>query len=250
VKRFDLILTAGLGFFVLSGAVAGTAWGAAVPSSTAVIIFNDSAHQAELIIPTPACPSTQPTCEWKFFLNEPKLSVDIATVYGTSGTVVIPYPTDFCGVIQADAYVGPPFVPKRGFQHTINDCDEPPTGTSSTDTTLGTTPMPAPPVVASNSGQLPTTPTAPPTVSASADLALTAASGTSPATDAAPTQLPFTGVDTKALWTIGLALLALGLALNFSASTWRKMLRYLLAVTPVSTTIPKHRIQRDRSRRR
>src|ERR1022692_895966 len=130
--RMKRIILAVVAVFCLLVAFAPrSAWAAPSSSAYPVITFDDAAHQAELTIPTPACATTQPTCEWKFFLNEPKLSVDVATIYGTSGTLVIPYPPNFCGVIQADAYVGPPWVPKRGWQHNIEDCAS--SGTATTD---------------------------------------------------------------------------------------------------------------------
>jgi hypothetical protein len=45
---------------------------------------------------------------------------------------------------------------------------------------------------------------------------------------AAPTQLPFTGVDVKPLWFIGLTLVALGVGLLTSGESWRRMARRLL----------------------
>ena len=114
MKRIIKIIGATIGLFAISVPLGGAALSAADTSSSAVIVFDDAAHQAQLIIPTPACSASQPNCQWKFFLNEPKLSVDVGTVYGTSGTLTIDYPSDFCGVIQADAYVGPPWIPKLG----------------------------------------------------------------------------------------------------------------------------------------
>jgi hypothetical protein len=233
VKRLTVVFISVLALFALSATLGGAAWSAAATSSTAQIIFDDAAQQAELIIPTPACPASQPTCEWKFFLNEPKLSVDVATVYGTSGTLTIPYPANFCGVIQADAYVGPPFVPQRGFQHTIEDCT-PPTTTTTTTTTTTMVPPVVPPVVTGNQSPPPSPPAAAPAPApapapaAPAALPFTATPTATPAS-AAPTQLPFTGVNTKPLWFLGLTLVALGLALLTSAATWRKLRRQVLA---------------------
>ncbi len=140
-----VVMSSVIALIALSVTLGGAAWSAADSSSTAVITFDDAAQQAQLIIPTPACPASQPDCQWKFFLNEPKLSVDVATVYGTSGTLTIDYPKDFCGVIQADAYVGPPWVAKRGFQHTIEDCTPPTTTTTAPPATTTTTSSPTPP---------------------------------------------------------------------------------------------------------
>ncbi len=141
MKRTILAVSAIIVVIAVSVILGGAAVSASDTSSTAVIIFDDAAQQAKLIIPTPACPASQPDCQWKFFLNEPKLSVDVATVYGTSGTLTIDYPKDFCGVIQADAYVGPPWVAERGFQHTIEDCTSP---TTTMDAPVTTTTSDAP----------------------------------------------------------------------------------------------------------
>ncbi len=117
-----LIIASVIAVTVVAAAAAGTAWGASGPSS-AIITFDDVAQQVTLQIPDPPCDVTEPNCVWKFFLNEPKESVDVATIFGTSGTLTLPYPANFCGIIQADAYVGPsmngPWVPKRGWQHQI-----------------------------------------------------------------------------------------------------------------------------------
>ncbi len=191
-----------------------------------VITFDDVAHQVTLTIPTTPCPAAMPECIWKFFLNEPKLSVDVTTVYsepGASGTLTIPYPDAFCGVIQADAYIGgPPWVPQRGFQHTISDCTStpvtPPSPPSNTPVTpapivpAATTPPPAsPPADAAT-----VTPSAAPVVAATSAQPVTTATAP-PATPAhvAPvaTQLPFTGLDVEPLLFIGMGLVLLGLYL-------------------------------------
>jgi len=235
-KMTILIATAVVALISMSAIMEAGAWGAGGGTSTAVITFDDAAQQVTLTIPTPACPGTQPTCQWKFFLNEPKLSVDVSTIYGTSGVLTLAYPKDFCGVIQADAYVGPPWVAKRGFQHTIEDCNPvttptsapPPTSTTTTTddepstTTTSTTSTTPPPGDAPTS--VPPTPpsagaaaTSPPVVAAAAVTpAALPASSAVPATVAAssaPSQLPFTGVDFESLLVMGLASVALGLCL-------------------------------------
>jgi len=245
VKR--ILIASAIAVTVVAAVAIGTAWGAPGAPSSAVITFDDNAHQVTLQIPSPACPTTQPGCQWKFFLNEPKLSVDVATIYGTSGTLTLAYPPNFCGVIQADAYVGPPWVPKRGWQHTIEDCtfattgttastdlpdtggttattdapDTPPTSTSPTTeapeqggpnapvTPVGTPPGPV---------QLPDTQAAAvaPAVSGPA----TVASATTPAarpetaaTGARLTSLPFTGADLQPFVYLGTMFVVLGIVL-------------------------------------
>jgi hypothetical protein len=228
MKRIAVVLGAGLAMIGMSLAMQVAAWGVGSPSS-AVITFDDVAQSVTLTIPTPACPATQPGCRWKFFLNEPKLHVDVAILYGTSGTLTIPYPPNFCGVIQADAYIGgPPWVPKRGWQHTISDCAVPNTPVSTTSSTMA----PDAPIVAPTSTSAPTT-TMPATseespvntqapvvagvVAGASDAPQTAPSVAQPKTAAvvSPTQLPFTGIDIKPLFFLGLTMVGLGLSLMF-----------------------------------
>jgi hypothetical protein len=226
VKRIIVAIGSVIVLIAFSVTLGGAAWSAADSSSPAVITFNDAAQQVQLTIPTPACPTSQPDCQWKFFLNEPKLSVDVATVYGTSGVLTLDYPKDFCGVIQADAYVGPPWVAQRGFQHTIEDCEPPPTTTTTTTTT-------APPPTTTTTTNVPPVPPVPPPVSGSnippptpppAALPFTAPATTS--TVAAPlTQLPFTGKNIKPILFAGLTLVALGLALLAPSRYWRRASR-------------------------
>ena len=224
MKRIIVAIGSVIVLIACSVTLGGAAWSAADSSSTAVITFNDAARQVQLTIPTPACPTSQPDCQWKFFLNEPKLSVDVATVYGTSGVLTLDYPEDFCGVIQADAYVGPPWVAKRGFQHTIEDCTPPTTTTTEPPTTTTTEPPTTtttnvPPVPPPTSGSNIQPPAPPPA-------ALPVTAPAAPATVAAPlTQLPFTGKNIKPILFAGLILVALGLALLAPSRYWRRASR-------------------------
>jgi hypothetical protein len=255
VKRIAVILSMVIGLITMSVTLGGAAWSAAASPTTPVITFNDAAQDVTLTIPTPACPASQPACEWKFFLNEPKLHVDVATVYGTSGTLTLAYPHAFCGVIQADAYIGgPPWVPKRGFQHTISDCTTPTTTTTTTvPTTTPTTGPPTPTTVPPSTPTVPpvvqgtnTPPPAPPAQTPPAALPFTATppaavpAATVPAATVpaatVPTQLPFTGVNTKPLWFLGIALVALGLALTRSKDAWSRL--RLRASTAVRDYLP------------
>jgi hypothetical protein len=241
VKR--ILIASAVAVTVVAAVAIGTAWGAPGAPSSAVITFDDSAHQVTLQIPSPACPTAQPGCEWKFFLNEPKLSIDVATIYGTSGTLTLAYPPNFCGVIQADAYVGPPWVPKRGWQHTIGDCtsattattdlpdtggttattDAPDTPPSSTTTTTdapehGGTNAPVTPIgTTSGTVQLPDTQAA--AVAPAVAPAAAEASATTPsalpetATSARLTSLPFTGADLQPFVYLGTMFVVLGIVL-------------------------------------
>jgi len=230
VKRIILAIGSVIVLITCSVTLGGAAWSAADSSSGPVITFNDAAQQVTLTIPTPACPTSQPDCQWKFFLNEPKLSVDVATIYGTSGVLTLDYPKDFCGVIQADAYVGPPWVPKRGFQHTIEDCEPPPTTTTTTEPPTTTTTAP-PPTTSTTAPPVPPPPSGP-SVQPPAQApppAPTALPFTPPATTptvTAPlTQLPFTGKNIKPILFAGLTLVALGLALLAPSRYWRRVSR-------------------------
>ncbi len=228
MKRTIVALAAVISLVALSVTLGGAAWSATNAPSTAVITFDDAAHQVTLQIPSPACPTTQPDCQWKFFLNEPKLSVDVATIYGTSGTLTLSYPPNFCGVIQADAYVGPPWVAKRGFQHTIEDCEPPtttttvPPTTTTTEppTTTTTTEPPIPPPISGNNVE-------PPAPAPAPVAPIATVTPTPPLT-----QLPFTGKDIKPFLFGGLALVALGLALAAPSEVWRRASRRLSNMVP------------------
>ena len=225
MKRIIVAIGSVIVLIAFSVTLGGAAWSAANSSSTAVITFDDAAQHVQLTIPTPACPTSQPDCQWKFFLNEPKLSVDVATVYGTSGVLTLDYPKDFCGVIQADAYVGPPWVAKRGWQHTIDDCTTPTTTSTEPPTTTTTTNVPPTTTTTTNVPPVPP-PTSGPSIQPPAP-APAALPFTAPATTvAAPlTQLPFTGKDIKPYLFAGLTLVALGLALLAPSRFWRRASR-------------------------
>jgi hypothetical protein len=229
MKRIAAVVCAGITLIGMSVAMEVAAWGVSGSPTSAVITFDDAARQVTLTIPTPPCPALQPDCQWKFFLNEPKLHVDVGILYGKSGTLTIPYPPNFCGVIQADAYIGgPPWVPKRGWQHTIEDCTppEPPVTpvtpvTPATPTTAPTTTTISsaiePPVNSPVDTLPPTTTTVsvPGAVAAASGGPQVGSSSGAPASTpaVASSQLPFTGVDVKPLFFMGMTLVGLGMCL-------------------------------------
>jgi hypothetical protein len=254
MKRAIIAASSVLALTLLSVSLGAAAWSVTGSPSTAVITFDDAAQQVTLTIPTPACPTSQPGCMWKFFLNEPKLSVDVAIVYGTSGTLTLAYPKNFCGVIQADAYVGPPWVAKRGFQHTIEDCSGPvgpttgsaastttteqPGQAGATSTTPSTVPSPvdaaSSPPPAAAAGSPPSAPTSasgagPASTSHNAPADATSGTPASAPVHAATGLLPFTGVGFQQFLLIGLSLVVLGLALLTSTESGRRMARRLAA---------------------
>jgi LPXTG-motif cell wall-anchored protein len=226
VKR--IIIASVMAMTVVAAAAAGTAWGA--PSTSGpVITFDDANNVVTLQIPDPPCPASEPGCVWKFFLNEPKVSVDVSTIYGTAaGTLTLAYPQNFCGIIQADAYIGPtangPWTPQRGWQHQLpdSDCTTPTTSTTSTSTTEvpPTTPTDIPPSKdgSSAAGTVPvtTTSTTPPPVPETKAVSTTP-STTTPTVkaDAALTSLPFTGINLMPFVLLGVGCVALGLGLLF-----------------------------------
>jgi hypothetical protein len=91
----------------------------------AVIQFNDPGRVVTLTIPTPPCRPDGNTiaCQWELEVDEPNVPGQpvVGTAFGTSGVLSIPYPS-YCGVIQADAVVGPPPRREVGYQHQINTC--------------------------------------------------------------------------------------------------------------------------------
>jgi hypothetical protein len=199
---------------------AGSTAGAAGPGP--VITFDDANNVVTLQIPDPPCPTTEPGCVWKFFLNEPKVSVDVSTVYSTQGgTLTLAYPQNFCGIIQADAYIGPsangPWTPQRGWQHQLPDSDctpTPPTPPSG----------PVQPVIPPDGPQTTPVVTTPPvTVPATTQAASVPVATTTPSAPvtpvvkaaAEPTSLPFTGVNLMPFVLSGVTCVALGLGLLF-----------------------------------
>jgi hypothetical protein len=89
------------------------------------IAFGDKAGAVTLTIPVPACRKFggHTACLWELFVNEPGEPGQpvIGAAFGTAGVLSVPYPT-FCGVLQADALVGPPTRKEVGFRHLIRTC--------------------------------------------------------------------------------------------------------------------------------
>ena len=114
-----------LGLAVVPLALALTTHGADADVNHAVIHFDDPGRVVTLTIPTPPCRPDQHTivCQWELLVNEPFVPGQpiVGEVFGTSGVLYVPYPA-FCGVIQADAMVGPPQRREVGFRHLINTC--------------------------------------------------------------------------------------------------------------------------------
>ena len=122
---------------------------------------------------------------------------------------------------------------KRGFQHTIEDCEpptttttEPPTTTTTEPptTTTTTTTQPIPPPISGNNVE-------PPAPAPAAPVAPVATVTATPPL----TQLPFTGRDIKPFLFGGLTLVALGLALVAPPEVWRRLSRRLSRMFPATS---------------
>lgn len=240
MKRIALVVISGIALIVLSLTLQGAAWGGGTGPGTPVVTFDNAAQAVQLTIPTSACTSG-PNCQWKFYLTEPSHSLVVGSIDGSSGTLTIPYPTSYCGSMEAEAYVG--LASSPAVEQTVNECCSPtssttmpPSWTSTTTTSTSMPPLapiPAPTATTTttstslpprNGGGTSTSPpsaaaASPPTVGSVAASSVTPtanASAALPATVAAtagPTSLPFTGLDIKALFFAGLALVALGLSM-------------------------------------
>jgi hypothetical protein len=242
MKRIALVVISGIALIILSLTLQGAAWGGGTGPSTPAVTFDNSAQAVQLTIPPSACTSG-PNCQWKFYLTEPTHSLVVGSIDGSSGTLTIPYPASYCGSMEAEAYVGQSSSP--AVQDTMNACCWPTssttmpstwTSTSTTSTTMPAlvpTPTPAPTTTttttstslpngngADSSASPPSAAAASPPAAGSVAAnsvtppanASAAVPATVPAT-AGPTSLPFTGLDIKALFFAGLALVALGLTM-------------------------------------
>ena len=78
------------------------------------------ADHVTLTIPTPPCRQTHGTtsCQWTLAATE-NLGPATGRATGTAGTLSVPYPANYCGVIHAAAIVGPPLRKEVGHKHTI-----------------------------------------------------------------------------------------------------------------------------------
>jgi hypothetical protein len=238
------VVISGIVLMVLSVAMQSAAWGGGTGPGTPVITFDNAAQVVELTIPASSCSPSGPNCQWKFFLTEPSHSLVVGSIDGSSGTLSIPYPANYCGTMEAEAYLG--LASSPAVQQTMSGCCWPspsttmatlapanqptptwttmptpaptaaPTSapTSTTSTTLaagngpvGVTPPPSAAAASSSPGGSVAASSTTPTEQASSTVpaAVTAAKG--------PTSLPFTGIDIKALFFVGLALVALGLTM-------------------------------------
>ncbi len=138
---------------------AGAAAASSLAGAVATITFWNNDNVVTLDTPT-MCPATNPQCVWKLQVNEPDIPAQtiVGVATGASGAVLtVAYPTNFCGVIQADVFVGPsPWRLVVGHQQAIQTGTCCPSGTTATAQvtptaqaaqtaqTAGSTPRPGP----------------------------------------------------------------------------------------------------------
>jgi hypothetical protein len=234
VKRMVTVVGAIVGLIAVSVPVGSAAVSAADSALTGLITFDDAAQQVTLTVPTPACAPDHEGCKWVLFVNEPKVAGEpvVGSETGTTGVLTVKYPPDFCGVLQADARTGPPYVQVLGLLHTVKGSNCSPTPTSTTTTSSTTTTTTSGPVPGS---QPPTPPSAAAAAVSPADgpvgatstgpTSEPAAAGTSAPVSATPTQLPFTGANVRPFLFVGLTLVAVGAFLLTTRISRRRMAR-------------------------
>ena len=103
--------------------IVGTASASAPVGHRPVIKFWPNYNVVTMTVPLRVwCPKSKPFCEWQLYVNEPDIPSQklVGTATGTSGILTVNYPKHFCGVIQADALVGPaPWLFQFGHKRTI-----------------------------------------------------------------------------------------------------------------------------------
>lgn len=203
------------------------------PHSHPVIRFSSASQSVSLTVPTPACAGGVSSCQWMLYVNEPAVPgrTVVGVVTGVSGTLTVAYPSNFCGVLQADALIGPaPWKLVSGHRaaiQTVQPCPPSTTTTSttttSTTTTSTTTTTMAPPQTQATSG-LPFSDSTTTSTVAALTAATSSGSGKN-GTTAALAQLPFTGVNITPLALLGIALILIGLVVLTTVEQRRRALR-------------------------
>lgn len=178
--------------------IAGVAPAAGAAERSPVLSF--SSDRVTLTPPTKGCPLRRPDCEWMLFVNDPTTGKLLAMATGpgtTTGSasavgVTVILPASFCGVVQADALIGPSpwrkVVGRKATVQTSASCSLPFTAANAPN--------------ASNAGTAPAAPAA-----------------------AKLTQLPFTGIDVKPLTVLGVSLTIFGLLMATDFDQHRKKVR-------------------------
>lgn len=232
---------------------AGTAWSAPGHasvthgrSSQPQLTYDSATQQFQLLLPTPVCPKTAPDCVWMLWVNEPQMPGTplIGAKSGSSGTLTVTVP-NFCGVVQADADLGPaPWQFVKGTRRHLDSCESSTTTTTMVPPTTTTTSGAAPSTTTTTTvAPTSTTTTVAPNVAAAstttvAALPFTGATSTSTTTAGAvaakstapATQLPFTGADLRPLVLLGTLMIILGGFLLSTVESRRRLLRRATAV--------------------
>ena len=208
----------------LLATISGTASASVPPNAFPTIRFWSAQNEVTLQVPTPACPASRPSCEWTLFVNEPDVPAQtmVGAVSGTSGILTVAYPADFCGVIQADAILGPsPVRLEVGHQRAVTTAPDCPP--------ITTTPTPKPNPGASGDGPPSPTGTGTSTGTSTGTPTLTNVIAHPASADAA--QLPFTGIDIKPMGYIGVAMVVAGLLLLCTLEKRRRALQHVARVS-------------------
>lgn len=220
-----LVLVA-MGLVVMASSVASAS---VLLNHFPVIKFWSASSEVTLQLPQPACPVSRPGCEWTLLVDEPDVPAQtvVGMVSGTSGILTVAYPPDFCGVIQADAILGPdPTKLEVGHQVVVTTASGCPPITKNT--------LPPPKPLPGASGGSP-----PPAGNVTSTPGGTATLANDPAHVAAAeaAQLPFTGIDIKPMGYIGVGMVVTGLLL---ASTFEKRRRDLQRVKAGTGSAAQH----------
>lgn len=248
-RRVNRWLAAVAAAFIALGSIfviVGTASASTPIGHFPTIRFWNSFKVVTMDVPERAwCPKSEPYCEWQLFVDEPDIPSQtvVGTATGTSGILTVHYPADFCGVLQADAIVGPsPWLLQFGRRHTVK--------TGSCGTTTTTTTVRPPPTTTTTLRPPPTTTTTRPcncttttkpyshptttttttaqslpfTSTSSAPAVIGRSDGPTPTTDAVA-QLPFTGADVRPLALIGSALILMGIYILTTLEQRRRAMR-------------------------
>lgn len=209
-------------------AISGTASASVTPNAQPLIKFWPADNEVTLQVPI--CDGRRPTCEWMLYVNEPYVPSQtvVGAVVGSSGILTVAYPTDFCGVVQADAILlkSPPKL-EIGHQAAVTTAPNCPPVTKDT--------VPTPKPLPATGGTNPPAPAATVAGTGTGTGAATLTNDPAHTAAAEAAQLPFTGIDIKPMGYIGVAMVLAGLLLATRLEKRRLALRRLKARTDVAT---------------
>lgn len=186
----------------------------------------------KFVVPTPACPPSRPDCEWLLWVNEPKAPGQpvVGRALGSSGTLTVPEPTGFCGIIQADALIGPnPWklvVARRRPVEAGTGCSTTTVAPSST-SVPAQTPSPVPNATTTPAATVPAATTQLPFTGPAVSTAATSS-------ETAPAELPFTGINVETLLLVGSVLLLAGVSMSWSERHRRALVSAARLLGPVT----------------